>query len=514
MDFALRPMAIVTRLRTRTRITIWLLGAVSAVQLLLTLTLAMKLNLWVDEAYSLHTTDGGTLRALHEAIRYELQAPLYFIVLQLWRQLDHSVFSGRLFSVLCALVSVWLTALIACRYVARKDDGRPHPIWPAVWVAFNPFVIWAAVELRLYAFALALSALLLLLFYEGYLAPTTRRAARWAYVAVAVAAVYTQYYLAFMLVGQACSLIVLRRFQMFRRFAMQAAVVVVALVPLAVIVRLEMTTLRGTISALSVPRTSLFSFIWSISDWFVPSTSHRALWIAGALILGATAAVAAARKRRVDDGSVAIFTIAVVVTTAFIAVAHFSAIPLELPRHTVALFLPLELGAFALIAGLRRPARTVALAGATLLFIALDVRALHAEYAYGAKYGDWARIAGYIERNESPGEPILVFRAANVLPLRYYYRGVNVLVPLPYPAGYAEISATSRRLHEPGDITRSLVAAHASASPRRLWLAITDQCDDGRPPDCRALQRFIAENRFTAVRQARFFHGEAWLFQR
>lgn len=92
MDLSLRPVRTAPRLRASAHATIWSLGVVSILQLLLTLPLAARLNLWLDEAYSLHTTGGGTLRALDEAIRHELQAPLYFIVLQLWRELDHSLF--------------------------------------------------------------------------------------------------------------------------------------------------------------------------------------------------------------------------------------------------------------------------------------------------------------------------------------------------------------------------------------------------------------------------------------
>ena len=56
-----------------------------AVHLGLTLPLAWKLNLWIDEASSLATSGKTLLFAVRQAFSYELQAPLYFALLNLWR---------------------------------------------------------------------------------------------------------------------------------------------------------------------------------------------------------------------------------------------------------------------------------------------------------------------------------------------------------------------------------------------------------------------------------------------
>jgi uncharacterized membrane protein len=109
---------------------------------------ARSLPTWVDDEFSLRTTARGIGVAWQQAIGFENQAPLYFALLAAWRTFDASVFFARTFSTLCALGFVALVALIARRV-------RPgNPSWP--WVAaaaIHPFVIFAALEIRLYAFA-------------------------------------------------------------------------------------------------------------------------------------------------------------------------------------------------------------------------------------------------------------------------------------------------------------------------------------------------------------------------
>ena len=79
--------------------------------LALTLFLAYRLNIWVDEAFSLHTSGRGVGYALHQALHFELQAPLYFVLLSAWRKIDSSIFFARLLSVASVALSLKVIAL-------------------------------------------------------------------------------------------------------------------------------------------------------------------------------------------------------------------------------------------------------------------------------------------------------------------------------------------------------------------------------------------------------------------
>ena len=134
-----------------------------AVSLVLSLILAYLLDIRFDEAFTLNTTSRGVVYAFHQAIKFEQQAPLYFVVLSLWRSVDSSIFFARLFSVLCFPLTVWVAAEVAKRYVKEVN-----PLIAAAIVALHQQVVWSALDIRLYSYDAAVGAAVSL-FYDGYL---------------------------------------------------------------------------------------------------------------------------------------------------------------------------------------------------------------------------------------------------------------------------------------------------------------------------------------------------------
>src|SRR5262245_20629062 len=108
--------------------------------------LALYLNIWADEASSLYSTEHGFLNAFQNAAAFERQAPLYFWILALWRDLNGSIFFARIPSIAASVLSIWLLARFATRYL---------PGWRAVavtaFIALHPILIWASTEIRGYA---------------------------------------------------------------------------------------------------------------------------------------------------------------------------------------------------------------------------------------------------------------------------------------------------------------------------------------------------------------------------
>ena len=98
----------------------------AGINLAITLPLASLLNIWQDEAYTLETTSRGIGYAFAQAVGFEQNAPLYFVVISIWRHLGDGIFHLRLFSVACIAVTVLLTPAIARRYVPRSNPCS----WP------------------------------------------------------------------------------------------------------------------------------------------------------------------------------------------------------------------------------------------------------------------------------------------------------------------------------------------------------------------------------------------------
>jgi 4-amino-4-deoxy-L-arabinose transferase-like glycosyltransferase len=156
--------------------------------LLLTIPLAYELNLGGDEGYTLESTSGNFGTTFERAVGFEGQAPLYFLFLNIWRNLNDSIFFARIFSLLAILGAVLLFINLLEVYLKNKNI-----IWYALLFAFNPLTIWAALEIRLYALLVFLSTLVLSIFIRR-VDPNSRPYIRIAFITSSIIGIYTQYY--------------------------------------------------------------------------------------------------------------------------------------------------------------------------------------------------------------------------------------------------------------------------------------------------------------------------------
>jgi len=151
------------------------------------LLLSLILNVWIDEAFTLNDTGGSLTFAVKQALNFELQPPLYFVLLNLWRMVNSSLFFARVFSGVCIATTLVVAAMLGRRFFTGAAQ-----IWSLLIIAFNPFTIWAATEIRFYPLVILFSSLLILFFYDGYISEIPSRRARLLYLIVAVLSLYTQ----------------------------------------------------------------------------------------------------------------------------------------------------------------------------------------------------------------------------------------------------------------------------------------------------------------------------------
>lgn len=472
--------------------------ALVLVNLCVTLPLAYKLNIWTDEAYTLHTTAGGVADAWRRAISFELQPPLYFVLSSLWRKVSGSVFCARLFSVVCVALTVRVAAALSRRYVPRIHAG-----WLAAVVALHPFAVWAATEIRVYALVVLLSALLLLLFFDGYLAPEPRRRARVLYVLLCVLALYTHYYLGFILAANACALLVLRRWRVLRAYLVGMAAVALCFAPLALVVRGQMGVLGNSAGRALTPAEALKLLYWRVYEYalpveWVPSQALRS-WLVRLGFVAALATLVAWLRRRPEPAHAAALIITTTAAFLFLIPLLSTGEAFAHARHTTALFVPVSLSLLAVLASFGRKTLLVAWILVSLSFYA---GSLATTYAPLAKPGDWERVAAYIRAHEQPGQPVLVFRASGALPLAHYYSGPNPLVPLPAPPDLKTYDLRAETIGGEADIAAAL--ARLGGDHERLWLVTQTPCEYlDLDFNCAALESFV--NRNYAVESARSF---------
>ncbi|MCA9450868.1 MAG: glycosyltransferase family 39 protein, partial [Candidatus Omnitrophica bacterium] len=207
--------------------TVAALGVCFVAHLAFVLSMAWILNIWIDEAYTLHTTGDGPWQAIQRALGFELQPPLYFTLLSVWRWVSESLFWARLFSVLCAAATLLILVPLSRRYLKNLS-----PLWLFSAGAVNAFLIWSSTEIRLYALAILLSALLWWNLDRVFLRGSISRWGIAWHGILAAMALYTQYYLGFLLVGHFVGLLVSLRLKESGRYLISMSIAAILFLPM------------------------------------------------------------------------------------------------------------------------------------------------------------------------------------------------------------------------------------------------------------------------------------------
>jgi hypothetical protein len=463
--------------------------------------LLLSLNVWQDETYSLRTTSGDFARAWHSALIFEGLPPFYPLLLDAWRRLDRSVEFARLLSLLCAAGTIWCGWLFAKRALPNVP-----PIAPACALALSPFLIYAALDIRLYATALLLSALLLLTFFDGFFAERPATWARIVHGVAAVVAMYTQYFLGALLLGCFIALLTARRPRAARAYVILGVLVTLASLPILTFLPEQLSTFRTTsgtahFSSLSVIVTALTFAL--PHEWLATWTkdARNAIYWLGWLVVAGT--VLAARPRSTP-------VLRALATIAGVVLAFFLTVPLALhqtlivPRHLAVLLVPIVALSFGILDGVR-VRRVPALAVYLSVYASFAALAFATTYASDAKAGDFKHVAAYLDTNARAGQTIYVFDQEMATPLGYYYHGPNRVVGLPAPQRFDRFDARLFVFTSARDVRARLASVAPGAT---IWLYQADLCGDRTDPfGCRFLERVVAQD-YAVVRERKFFKAE------
>jgi len=458
--------------------------------------LGASLGTWTDEEYTLATTAHGAWYATGHAIGYELQAPLYFALLGAWRSLDAAVWFARAFSVLCGAGT-----LVALASIGRRiAPGRPA-LGFALWAGLNPYAVWAALEIRHYGLALFLTALLWLAFDAGFLSEE-RPAARVAFVALAVAGIYTQYFVGFALAGFAASLLVAGKPRTFVAYLAASALVIAAVVPLALQAHGEGNWFATEAPPLGrIVRWTLthpwlgfvFPFDW---QWDASWIVHGAYGVAVTVI----ALTVVASRPHVSRKTAALIAAAAAIETVYVVLA--AALRFELyDRYFIALYVPVVAAAYALWTSVdeERP-----LLGRTVLAFSalLGGAVLVSQYRHDAQPGDWKRVAAYLQAHAERSDVVAVYQPDALPALARQYAGSAKLVPYPRPLSNERYTIASVGVRSDAEA----LSAFATLPAARIWFVEDGECDVRAPEfGCEYVRHAIAA-RFD-VRSLRRFYG-------
>lgn len=419
------------------------------------LVLACKLNVWVDEAFSLNTTAGSFADTWRRTMQFELQPPVYFLSLHAWRMVSESFVWARSFSLCCTTLATVLVGRAAAKYFPNSN-----PAWLAALFAFHPFTLWAAVEVRCYALLLLWSAAAFYLLYQAFLRPDASRRAWWGYIAISLAGLYTQYYFGFVLVANAALLIGYGNWKAVRSYLTAMNIVAIGLIPaIPMIVGHMQQHSSNAPREASVVLPAVRDVYWKAQFYLLPIANNvpgrdqlmagrdwltRALVVLGMIALAWRASRTALLKWLLPLGVTAAF---------FLGVRMWMGEQLLAQRHTAVMFLPTLVAVYALI-GLVRTSRwrNLALSAVIAAYVLIAI----GNYIGLEKHGSWERVASYLQAHERPEEPIFVFLNDRVLPLSHHYQGVNQMVPLPGPPSVDRYNLQARVLPPEQELADSI----------------------------------------------------------
>lgn len=498
--------------------------------LLIALPLAFFVNIWVDEASTIHTTGNGFFFALQHAFETEKQAPLYFWVLSLWRGINDSIFFARLFSIIFSLLAIKFFHDLARNFFSEKQS-----LSATAFFALHPYLIWASLEIRLYSTVIFLSILILSLFVEIFLKEISLNAPKSRdilFIVFSSIALYTNYYLGFLLVGCFAALLVLQKWTAARKYLLQMLVVGLFFLPLLWAMKSQLAVNstgfqaeRSLIEGLQLLWSYFLAFtlpteILPRYGTEITAVSFFRLWFIRLLVLAA--AIFLVKTRKIFDKNIlAVGTICAVIS-AFLLFAYFvlGAKYVAL-RHAAVLFVPvillISLVTKAFFERFHRKAKTqksaqltkfaaLALTILTAAFFAYSIFTLHPNFT---KRGDWARIASFIEANEKENQPILIFPNYDALALPVYYKGVNKVLPdekfFDWELEAAPDSADSAKNQI------EFILSKIPANSNEIWLLTDSSCQSGQR--CQPLENFVEAN-YTIVEEKVFYEEKVRLLRK
>ena len=379
-------------------------------------------------------------------------------------------------------------------------------------------MIWAALEIRVYAFAALLSALLLLTLYDGYVRIPGSRAARVWHVVLAVLAVYTQYFLGFLLLGIAAAFALTRRWQPLRAYVASMVPVAVLCLPLVYVLHAQIHAATNYYYSTNSLPSVFLQFYMAWFGYVLPLSSAQpvirlfhggiGLFVVSGLV-PPPPSTTGRKSHAVAAARAILWTITGVMALALVAAFYLTKEPFG-ARYAFIVFVPLMLSVLAEFAALGRSRRWAAAVWA-VLFLPSTIGMLVTTYGQLAKGGDWQRVATFIQANEGADQPILAFQTENALSLQDYYHGRNAIVAVPRPISFAGSWNENVVVRNEGEIAADL--REVPGRHELVWAVTTKECHDYSVDyHCPIFEHFVATH-FSVQLEREFFGSRVRLLK-
>jgi len=396
--------------------------------------LAWYLNITEDDAYSLHTSSGNLGYALNQSLDFESQPPVYFLLLTIWRFFSDSILWARIFSIVLIIFS----QVMLFRFIKKNCTNQITNI-SSVLFLLNPVIIFTFFEIRLFALLIFLSMATSIYFFNTYHSKNITHKRRIVFVLLAISGIFTQYLFAFLLFTLAIVLLVEKKWKAFWLFVMDMAIPLVLVLLFIPHIMNSVDVQNSLVAEVGRP------FVYRIVEAFnvmldrsliyilALNISQVYIWILRILVFIFFLISIDYLKLRNGFRDILPFLVIVLGIEFFYIVFHLIfGFQATLYKYTIMLFVPLFLLMIFLFKYIKPKLLSYGLAFLIILYISEDFK--HYKMLY--KDYDIKSLSEYIMKDEKKDEPIFIYRNCNTDVLSQYYKGINLLVPLPKAISY------------------------------------------------------------------------------
>jgi uncharacterized membrane protein len=430
--------------------------------------LAVNDYIWLDEGYSLVTSARSAGYAFEKALTFEMQPPLYYVMLSLWRDLGNSIAFARILSLLLLLLMV-----IPLKAFFKRLFGSRHQLFTVVFIT-SPLVLTTALEIRYPILVFLLTVLIEYLFLITYYKGKPGIWLRVSYVAVAILGVYTQYYMAFLLVANFFVLLLQNSQKALRRYLPDMIWPVAALALLLPYLEYQINHSSSYCSLEVNPKFFLSFFYHHIKYLVISAPLYSNEFIRGVLrpiFLGLLILPVFLRpvKSFISNVLKSQYLHKIIILLILYAfLAMLLNVKLLYVRYLTLAFVVFWILGLTVLNQLRNQKLVTIL---SILFIGLSLGYFtwcKVSQPRGQKYKE---IAQYIMENEKPGQPILVYKNQLTLVLNPVYEGKNKIHPIPQEVSPEEAYNLKDWAIDNRREVDSLFKAH---NKNKLWLITTN----------------------------------------
>jgi hypothetical protein len=393
---------------------------------------AQKINISEDETYTLNTTSRNLQGVINQSYNFEFQLPGYFIFLSFWRLISSGIIFAKLFSILSiGIATIYLYKL------SNLFEQKKASLWIVIIFLLNPFSVWAALEIRLYAFAILLSTLIIYTFYLYVF--QNRKKALYLFLICALIGVYTQYFFVFLIFVLALTTIFIKGWKYFLKICSYLIPVAILFLPNLMFLpnQLEMQEAHGSshfdiskiVAVLRSPQSLALAINYVPDAWL--NRIIRSLFLFIFII-----ACFKFYKNNLIEKNLFYKNYKTILLCIFLLVFLFAlgvyVTDIVFTTKYMVVTYPFFILLLLIFESYPRIYKNLIYGIICIYFLII----LIPFYRHPVNTYDFKSIAKFVEKIEQSDQPILMYRSNIALPFEYYYKGKNKIIPLPRPVNF------------------------------------------------------------------------------